>query len=509
MRQLTGQDTIYLNLEGEETTTHVTAMMIMDQHSAPGGRVTFKQILEHMKNCLPDLPMLTQKLVHVPMQLDYPFLGYDEDFDLEFHVRHIALPQPGDWRQLCIQTARIHARGLDLRKPLWEMYVIEGVDHAKDHRPGSFAVLLKIHHALVDGGAFTFMLSKLLDTSANAPKRQARTSVQTRAPQRSEALLMAAKSATLRPIAFARLLSSLAPRYLRSRLNFSGSEPERLHKPKAVFNDMIGRSRVVEGTEFDLQACNRIRTLVEGTTLNDVVLAICGGAIRDYLLQRNALPTESLVAGAPVNLNTNRTSASDNDISLIQLPIHTEIADPLERLQSVYKSSGVSKRSSEAIGSRSIGDLSKQIPAPLLSLATSVLYDSGLIGNMGTLFNLVITNVPGPRQPLYFCGAEMKAMYGLAPLAHTLGLVITQFSYNGKLYFGITADRDSIPDPAVLVACLNETFRQYQMLLGSKAATVKKKAAPRKKKAVPTKKISALAKKKAAPRRKRATAKNR
>ena len=244
MKQLTGQDTIYLNLEGEETTAHVTAMMLMDQSTAPGGHVTFKQILEHVEGCLPDLPMLTQKLVQVPLQLDYPFLGYDEDFDLEFHVRHIALPKPGDWRQLCIQAARIHARGLDLTKPLWEMYIIEGVDHAKQHASGSFAVLLKIHHALVDGGAFTVMLSRLLDAQANAPKRQARMSVQTRAPQRSEAFLMALKSASLRPIAFTRLLSKLAPRYLRSKLRSSSTEKERLPKPKTLFKGMIGKNRI-------------------------------------------------------------------------------------------------------------------------------------------------------------------------------------------------------------------------------------------------------------------------
>ncbi|MEH6570423.1 MAG: wax ester/triacylglycerol synthase family O-acyltransferase [Halioglobus sp.] len=485
MKQLTGQDTIYLNLEGEETTTHVTAMMVMDQSTAPGGLVTFKQILKHVENCLPDLPMLTQKLVRVPMQLDYPFLGYDEEFDLEFHVRHIALPQPGDWRQLCIQAARIHSRGLDLTKPLWEMYVIEGVNHAKAHPPGSFAVLLKIHHALVDGGAFTVLLSHLLDMSANTPKRKAKTSIQTRAPQRSEALFMSLKSASLRPIAFTRLLSQLAPRYLRSKLGASSSEQKRLPKPKTLFNGMIGKNRAVEGTEFDLREFSHIRSLVKGCTINDVVLAICGGAIRDYLSHRGDLPDTTLVAGAPVNLNPNRQDASDNDISLMQLAIQTHIADPLERLEAVYIASSKSKQDSEVLGSRNLGDLSKQIPAPLLSLATNVLYKSGLIGSMGQLFNLIITNVPGPRQPLYFCGARMNGIYGMAPLAHTLGLVISQMSYNGKMFFGITADRDSIPDPDLLVQFLNENFAQYQSLLSdaSKAKKkVKRKASPRRKK---------------------------
>lgn len=468
MRQLTGQDTIYLNLEGEETTTHVSALMIMDQQGVPGGHVTFKQILNHVRNCLPDLPVLAQKVVHVPMQLDYPFLGYDETFDLEFHVRHIALPQPGDWRQLCIQAARIHARGLDLSKPLWEMYIIEGINHAKEYAPGSFAVLFKIHHALVDGGAFTVMLSRLLDTRADAPPRKARTSVQMRAPKRGEALLMAAKSASLRPVAFGRLLSGLAPRLLQSRLKALSRHEEKLSKPKTVFNGMIGRSRVVEGVEFDFDAFNGIRTLVKGCTVNDVVLAVCGGALRKYLLHRGELPAQSLVAGAPVNLNTNRKSASDNDISLMQLALQSQIDDPQARLEEVYRSSCVAKKASETLGTRNMGDMSKQIPAPLLSLATSVLYKTGLVGSFGQLFNLIITNVPGPRMPLYFCGAELKGLYGLAPLAHTIGLVISQFSYNGKIYFGITADRDSIPEPGMLAQCLNESFEEYQYLMSKK-----------------------------------------
>lgn len=484
MRQLTGQDTIYLNLEGEETTTHVSALMIMDQHSAPGGHVTFKQILKHVRNCLPDLPVLAQKIVQVPMQLDYPFLGYDEGFDLEFHVRHIALPQPGDWRQLCIQAARIHARGLDLSKPLWEMYIIEGINHAKDFSPGSFAVLFKIHHALVDGGAFTIMLSSLLDTRADAPAREARTSIQTRAPRRGEALFMAVKSASLRPVAFGKLLSGLAPRLLKSRLKSISHREEKLTKPKTLFNGMIGKSRVVEGVEFDFERFSEIRALVTGCTVNDVVLAVCGGALRKYLSHRDDLPEQSLVAGAPVNLNTDRKSASDNDISLMQLALQTQIADPKERLEEVYRSSCSAKKNSETLGARNMGDLSKQIPAPLLSLATNVLYKTGLVGSFGQLFNLVITNVPGPRKPLYFCGAEMTGLYGLAPLAHTIGLVISQFSYNGKIYFGITADRDSIPDPEVLVQYLKESFGEYQSLVRKKTRKAKARSTAAKKRRV-------------------------
>lgn len=492
MRQLTGQDTIYLTLEDEETTTHVTALMIMDQGTAPKQLVTFKQILEHVENCLPDLPMLKQKLVNIPFQLDYPFLGYDEGFDLEFHVRHVALPQPGDWRQLCIQTARIHSRGLDLRKPLWEMYIIEGINNTDRFPQGSFAVLLKIHHALVDGGALNYMVSKLLDTSANAAPRRPKTSVQTRAPARSEALVMAAKSATLRPFAFVKLLSGLTPRYMRSKLKtFGAGRPK---KPKTLFNGHIGKNRTIEGCDFDLDRINAIRSLVKGSTLNDVVMALSGGALREYLLKYDDLPETSLIAGAPVNLNPDRKSVSENNISLLQFPIHSDIADPKERLKAVYESSCKIKREGEENGNHTIGALSKQIPAPLLTVAASALYKSGLISSMGQLFNLIISNVPGPRQPLYFCGAEMKAMYGYAPLAHTLGLFLTQYSYNGKLFFGITGDRTGVRNPEELVSCLIKVFNEYQDLL----KTSPKKPARRK--------VARKAGSKTPPKRKKTTA---
>ena len=252
---------------------------------------------------------------------------------------------------------------------------------------------------------------------------------------------------------------------LKSSLASLSPGEKQLPKPKTLFNGMLGTHRVVEGTEFEFKQFNQIRTLVKGCTINDVVLAICGGALRDYLIHRGELPEQTLIAGAPVNLNPNRKTASDNDISLMQLPVQSNIADPLERLQAVYTSSSDAKKDREALGSHNMGDLSKQIPAPLLSLATNVLYKTGLIGSLGQLFNLVITNVPGSRQPLYFCGAQMKGMYGFAPLAHTVGLAISQVSYNGKLYFGVTADRDSIPDPEVLIEYLNEAFEQYLSLL--------------------------------------------
>jgi WS/DGAT/MGAT family acyltransferase len=465
MRQLTGQDTIYLDLEGDETAAHASALMIMDQSTAPGGHVTFKQVLEHVENCLPDLPILMQKVVQVPLQLDYPFLGFDENFDLEFHVRHIALPKPGDWRQLCIQAARIHARGLDLRKPLWEMYIIESVDHARGYRPGSFAVLLKIHHALIDGGAFVVLMSKLLDLRADTPGRKARTSIQTRAPKRSEALIMSLKSASLRPLRFGLLLGQLAPHYLKSRIIALAGRERRLAKPKVSFNGRISKSRVVEGAEFQLDQINNIRKLVKGATLNDVVLAICGGALRKYLSHHGELPEKSLVAGAPVNLDTNRVTESDNNISLVQFPIQTDIEDPRTRLKEVCRRSKKAKANGEVVGLRNIGELSKQIPAPLLSLATGLLYNTGLMMNFGQLFNLVITNVPGPSRPLYFCGAELRGMYGLAPLAHTIGLVISQFSYNGKLYFAVTGDRGSIADPEFLVDCIRGAFDEYTGLV--------------------------------------------
>jgi len=463
MRQLTGQDSIYLNLEGNETSAHVSALMLFDQSIAKDELVTFKQILEHVNNCLPDLPVLTQKVVEVPFQLDYPFLGFDEEFDLEFHVRHIALPQPGDWRQLCIQASRIHARGLDMKKPLWEMYIIEGVDDAKDFPKGSFALLFKIHHALVDGGAFTVMLSKLLDITAQGIKRTPVTRLLAKAPSRSEALLMAVKSAYVRPFTFTKLVGKLIPDYVRSQLKNSHLS-ENLTKPRTRFNGLIGPHRAVDGAVFDLKEFNGIRHLVSGSTLNDVALAVCGGALRKYLSKYDELPSNSLIAGAPVNLNTERVSASDNDISLIQLPIHSEISDPLERLKAVYKSSSCAKKKSIKAGNRNMGDLSKQIPAPILSLASNLLYKSGLISNFGQPFNMVITNVPGPRQPLYFCGAEMKGLFGIAPLAHTLGLVISQFSYNGKIFFCITADRNMLPDPEFLVECLQSVFEQYVSL---------------------------------------------
>src|SRR5438105_1841509 len=171
MRQLTGLDASFLALDSHRTPMHVTALAIYDQASAPGGKVTFKQILAHVDSRLERVPNFRQRVVGVPFGLDQPYWVDDPNFDLEFHVRHIALPKPGDWRQLCIQAARLHARPLDHDHPLWEMYVIEGLDNVPGLPKGSFAMVAKIHHAAIDGVSGVELIAAIHDLEPDAKPR--------------------------------------------------------------------------------------------------------------------------------------------------------------------------------------------------------------------------------------------------------------------------------------------------------------------------------------------------
>ena len=171
MQQLTGIDTLFLTQETERTPLHISPLLIYDPSTAPGGSVRFKDILRLFESRLHLAPIFRRKLVQVPFDLDYPYWVETEDFDLEFHVRHIALPRPGDWRQLCIQVARLHARILDRSHPLWEAYVIEGLDNIEGLPKGSFALFLKMHHAAIDGVAGAEIIGAIHDTEPRAVGR--------------------------------------------------------------------------------------------------------------------------------------------------------------------------------------------------------------------------------------------------------------------------------------------------------------------------------------------------
>ncbi len=461
MQQLSGMDAAFLYFETANAPTHIGSFAIYDQSTAPGGRVTFKGILANVERRLHLARCFRQKLVYAPLNLDHPYWLEDPEFDLEFHVRHIALPHPGDWRQLCIQVARIHARPLDLSRPLWEMYVIEGLDNVEGVPAGSFAVMTKIHHAAIDGVSGAELAGAIHDTAPDA--EPAPPDEEWRA-EREPSLLEMATRTTLNnmrsPFRFARVLGQTAP----GLMNFFRSTPEEeldevKEVPRTRFNGTISSHRVIEGRAFSLQDIREIRKRVPGSTVNDVILTVCAGGLRKYLEFHRELPRESLVAMAPISVRSEEEAGTaGNVISAMSVTLYTDEADPLERLGKVHRGTRGSKKTAEAVGARTMTDISQFMPGTLAGLAARLYTRLGLANNVKPFLNTVITNVPGPQIPLYFTGAKMCGLYGLGPIMDGMGIIHPVFSYSGRISISVTACREMLPDPGFYADCLEAAF---------------------------------------------------
>ncbi len=496
MEQLSGMDASFLYFETAQAPMHIGSFAIYDQSTAPGGGVTFKGILANVEKRLHLARCFRQRLVQVPFDFDHPYWIEDPSFDIEFHVRHIALPHPGDWRQLCIQVARIHARPLDLNKPLWEMYVIEGLDSVAGVPKGSFAVFTKIHHAAIDGVSGAELAAAVHDLTPNAKPSAPDYDW---APEELPSFMgLAARTAINNvryPFRFAQALGRTAPGLAAmlqgaSSADVEGSGPV----PRTRFNGTVSSHRVVEGRDFSLAEIREIRQCVPGSTVNDVVLAICSGALRRYLTRHKELPRDSLVAMAPISVRTeSERGTAGNKVSAMAVTLYTNIADPLSRLERIHHGTRGSKAQAEAVGARTMTDMTQFMPGVLAGLATRLYTRFGLANSIRPFLNTVITNVPGPQVPLYFTGARMVASYGLGPVLDGMGLIHPVFSYDGRVSISFTSCREVMPDPGFYADCLqasyDELYRAAKAMRRPAAAKTRKPARKRSAKAA-TKKRS-------------------
>jgi WS/DGAT/MGAT family acyltransferase len=473
MQQLSGLDASFLYLETGYTPMHIGSLSIYDQSTAPGGRVTFKEILRFFEERLHKARAFRQRVVRVPLSLDHPYWIEDPDFDLEFHVRHIALPKPGDWRQLCIQTARLHARPLDLRKPLWEAYVIEGLDNVVGVPEGSFALVTKVHHAAIDGVSGAAMSAAIHDLSPDAEVEPPELPWQPeRLPTGLELLGNSALRSVAAPARFGQLLYRSAPSFARVVGGLaSGQLRIPMRVPRTRFNGTVSAHRVFDGRAFDLNDIKAIKNSQPGTTVNDVVVSVCGGALRKYLEAKNELPEESLVAMAPMSVRPDEQRASaGNLVTAMSLPVRSDIADPLERLLAVSAESIQAKKLAFTMGPNLTADAAEFLPSTMSGFIARTYASSGLADRVSPIVNTVITNIPGVNVPLYSMGSRMVATFGLGPVTHGLGLFQPVVSYNNVITISAIADRDMMPDPSFYCRCLEAAYQEL------KAATIDKPA---------------------------------
>jgi diacylglycerol O-acyltransferase len=487
MRQLSGIDVSFLNMEGGGTYGHVSSLNLFDPAGAPGGAGpdAMKQlILERIDQLAP----FRRRLVEVPLGLDLPYWIEDPDFDIDFHVRHHAVPPPGTPEQLGEVVSRIHARALDRRKPLWELYVIEGVDDGR-----LVAQLTKVHHAAIDGAAGAMMLSAILDTDPDvrptgAPAPWTPESVPTdgellqrtaleyvRRPEKMirlsvramRELSVASRSGGLRVLADMMAqpmpgpLGEMMRRRLRHAADLETDHPPSLPPtaaPRTPWNHQITPHRRFAYTTIPLDSAKEVRRAV-GCTFNDVVMALCSGMLRRYLLKHDALPDDSLVAMVPVSVRSgSEDDTFQNRVSALLADLATNEPDPAKRLARVQASMTTAKTNFAAVPAEALQDFTRFAPPAVAARAMRMYSRLRIADRMNPPFNLIISNVPGPAHALYAAGARLEHFYPVSALTDGQGLNVTVQSYAGNLDFGLIADRELVPDVWILTDLLHEAM---------------------------------------------------
>jgi len=489
IRQISAQDAQFIYMESENNLGHVTTVLIYDPSTARGGKVRFKDIIRHVQSREFVSPVFRQRLVHVPFELDYPYWVGDEHYDIEYHIQHGRLPEPGDWRQFCIHIARYHSRPLDMNRPPWEMFVIEGLDNIDWLPKGCYAIATKIHHAAADGASMFNFFGAMSDINATGkpvfdtpPRHQ-------HLPERPSLQDMARRGLFNNlnaPIRMAETVLRSAPRILHGLQTVLGreAEEEKVPVPETRFNAAVSPHKMVDAHSFSLDDFKRIKQVVEGATINDVVLAVSAGALRRYLTHHGELPEDSLVAWVPINRRKPGESEGQitgNNISAMTVPIHTDVEDAAERLAAIYVSTQASKEARSGVAARVMTDVTRHIPAATQMMAAKLVLRSGMAGKMCNLF---ISNVPGPDQPLYMNGAKVITTLGMAPLADGMGLFIATPSYCGQMMFSVISSREIMPDIEFFMTCIEQSMEELRALAPEpkkKAPAPKKKAPARRK----------------------------
>jgi WS/DGAT/MGAT family acyltransferase len=444
MEQLTGLDATFLYLETPSLHMHVSMAAIFDPTTVPGG-YSFDKIRDLVSSRLEQAPIFRRRLVEVPLRLGHPYWVNDPTFDIEYHIRRGAVPAPGGVEELAQFVGDVCSRQLDRTKPLWEMYIVEGL------RGGQIAVVTKIHHCTIDGVSGAELLSELFDLEpAPAPRPVSETPVSVDEHLPSDLKLVAQSLGTrlTRPLGITTLAWRTGRALLdvrRVRARGSGRAALPLTTPRTSLNASITPHRRVAFSSISLEDAKRIRRACD-TTLNDVVLAVCAGALRKYLIDGDELPNEPLVATVPVSTaptDANRRGANKVSAMFVGLPCH--IADPVERLQAIREGTKGAKEEHNALGADVLLNWTEHATPNVFSAAARAYTRLKLADHHRPIHSLVISNVPGPDFPLYLAGSELVAGFPLGPVMDGAGLNITVMSYRGVLNWGLMACAETVP----------------------------------------------------------------
>ena len=444
MEQLTGLDASFLYLETPSTPMHVGAVSVVE------GSLDFERFKEFIAQRIHLVPKLRQRLVEAPMSIDYPFWVDDPEFNLDMHLSHVALPQPAGWRELRSLASHAFSQALDRSRPLWELVYVEGLDNIPQVPTGSVAIISKVHHAAIDGVSGADIMGVLYDmTPKPATQPESEPFSPPPIPGPLDIARRSVKGFVAKPLKLPQLVGDAVGATVKTgvlrRVQGMEAPPTPFSAPRTRLNGTVSSQRLWNTALLDLGRVKALRRAT-GYTLNDVMLAICSGALRRYLDEKGELPPEPLVAMMPMSTRDPGAEGGGNQINTIFVQLATDVADPLERLGQINDNTTRGKTYSGAIGAKTLANAVEFVPFGIANRASQMYSRMELAERHAPIMNTLITNVPGPQFPLYIDGHELLAHMGMAPIIDGLGLLITIFSYNGVISVSPISDPTTMPD---------------------------------------------------------------
>lgn len=438
---------------------HVSPVLIYEPNTETSSGLDIDTVRQAFSDTLSVSPVLNQKLLSLPMGMDEPYWVRDKNFDLNKHISEYALEEPANWEQLKALMAHLHGSGLDLKKPLWHAFLITGLDNIEGLPTGSTALMLKIHHAAIDGVSLARLVTALHDNPREdaelpGPGKQ-------QEPDQIAMWSRANRKHWTRSVKMMDTFSRLIPAVSKMReLEAPAGLNSKTTNKRTRFNIEVSRGRVIGSLEVPTQDLKAIKRGIRRVTLNDIAVSIVGGALREYLQFHDELPSASLVCGAPVNLRGRGDSAVGNKIATMQVGLATDIADPVERVRSVHQYALMGKAKINTLGTGTVMDISDSVtPGVLAEGMRALSFASTRVAEMPVPFHVMVSNVPGPLEPISLHGAPLHSLIGLGPIRHSMGLFHV-VSNSAKFYtISFTSCRSIMPDAAFYEQCLQESFR--------------------------------------------------
>lgn len=463
MQRLTGLDATFLYLETPASHMHVASTAVFDPRDVEGG-YSFDKVKQMVANRLPLLPPFRRRLVTIPFQLHHPLWIEDPDFDIDYHVRRAALPAPGGQAELAEFAAEVMGRPLHRDRPLWEMYVIEGLED------GFIATVTKTHHAAIDGVSGAELTANLLDLSPEImwldPAED--TWKPDRIPSDAELIGFAAQSLARQPVSAAKAVRRTAEAALnlrrRNREPQNNPPPAPFSAPNTSINTAITPHRKFAFTQMSLDDVKQVKNALGGT-VNDIVLMLCSGALRRYFEDKGEFVDGALVGMIPISVRSDdEQGAMGNRVSSMLVSLASDIDDPIARLATIREATKNAKEQDKAIGADTLTNWA-EFAAPAVAARAARLYSNMKMADRHRpLFNVTISNVPGPPFPLYSAGARMVSMYPMGPIMDGGGLNITVMSYMDTMNFGLVACAETVPEVAKIARYLDDALDELKKL---------------------------------------------